>query len=786
MNKNILLIIAMLLFQNISAQHLQTVRGTVIDSQSKIPLLGAEVFIPDSSKLIGGITGNSGKFRIEHVPIGRNVVYVSYLGYKNITKPILVSSGKEVVLNIELEESISELEEIVFVAKRVNTRPVNGLASVSGRTFSPDDTRRFAGSVGDPSRMAANYAGVSTTNDSRNDIIIRGNSPLGILWRLNGIDIPNPNHFGTFGSTGGPISILNNNVLDNSSFLTGAFPSEYGNALSGVFDLNIRSGNNEKHEYLAQIGFNGFELGVEGPFSRKHNNATFLVNYRYSSLSVFNALGIDIGTGAAVPQYQDLSFRADFSTKNAGKFSLIGIGGKSYIELLQSERDSTKKDLYGNQGYDTYYGSEMGMIGLTHSYQYNETSYGKFGLSVSGFNTFARQDSVSTADNKTALPWYGMNFDQIKATVNYNYTKKFSPQITLKTGVFFNKTFYSLTDSLLNGGIFKLFRNSKDNANLLQAYTHLKYRFSDKLVLNTGLHFQQFYLNNSWVLEPRIGLRWSLMENQSLSIGSGFHSQLQPIYTYFNETHITDEQVIQTNRNLDFSKSIHVVMGYEVAVKQNLRLKLESYYQYNYDIPVEIKPSYISMANAGADFTTPSIDSLVNKGTGKNYGLELTVEKFYSHGYYLLTTASIFQSKYKGSDGIERNTAFNGNYTLNILAGKEFKLGKNSALTIDYKLTVAGGKRFLPVNLEASKIKGEAVYFESMAYQEKYKDYFRTDIKIGYKRNGKKVTQELSVDFQNFTNSQNIFQKTYNPITQSISTQYQLGLFIVPTFKLYF
>jgi hypothetical protein len=786
MNKILALIIAFMLFQNIRAQIEQTVRGVVTDNQSKSPLTGANVFIPDSTFSLGGITDKSGKFRIENVPTGRNFVHISYLGYKKTTIPIIVTSGKEVVLNIGLEESVSELNEIVFIVKRDKTRPVNELVSISGRTFSPDDTRRFAGSIDDPSRMAANYAGVSTTNDSRNDIIIRGNSPLGILWRLNGIDIPNPNHFGTMGSTGGPISILNNNLLDNSNFLTGAFPSEYGNVLSGVFDLNLRSGNNEKREYLAQIGFNGFELGMEGPFSNNRSNSSYLFNYRYSSLAVFNALGLDFGTGAAVPQYQDISFRNDIATKKLGKFSLIGVGGKSYIELVQGEQDTTKKNLYGDEGFDTYYGSQMGMAGLIHLYQFNKNSYGKLCISVSGFSTKARQDSLSTQDNKTAFPWYRMKFDQVKSSVGYNYTNKFSPKAMLKAGTSVDNINYNLLDSLLNGNAFRTLRNSNGKAILLQSYAHLKYSFSDKLVLNTGIHYQQFFLNNSWFIEPRVGIKWDFREKQSLSFGSGFHSQLQPIYIYFNETQLSDGQILKTNKNLDFSKSIHVVAGYDITVTQNLRMKIESYYQYNFNIPVETRPTYFSMVNAGADFDTPSVDSLENKGKGKNYGIEFTAEKIFRNGYYFLITASLFQSKYSGSDGIERNTAFNGNYTFNVLAGKEFKLGEESVLTLDYKLTLAGGKRFVPIDPGASITRGEAVYVEDKAYHEKYKDYFRTDIKIGYKRNGNNVTQELSVDFQNFTNRQNIFQKTYNPITKNINIQYQLGLFIVLTYRIYF
>jgi len=198
-----------------------------------------------------------------------NQLKISLISYKEKLQTVVLTTGKETVLNIELEESAVQGQEVVISAEIDKTKSNNKMATVSSRIFSTEEASRYAGSRGDPARMAANFAGVSGANDSRNDIIVRGNSPLGILWRLNGLDIPNPSHFGSMGSSGGPISILNNNTLDNSDFMTGAFPADYGNATAGVFDLKMRSGNNEKYEFLGMVGFNGFEIGAEGPFSKK-------------------------------------------------------------------------------------------------------------------------------------------------------------------------------------------------------------------------------------------------------------------------------------------------------------------------------------------------------------------------------------------------------------------------------------------------------------------------------------------------------------------------------------
>ncbi len=763
----------------------QTIRGVVIDNQSKTPLVGVNVVLLNSDQFVGCASDLEGNFRLEKVPVGRQSIKISYVGYRERVIQLILTSGKESVITIEMEESVVQGKEVVITAEREKTKAINEMATVSARSFTIEETSRYAGSRNDPARMAANYAGVSGANDSRNDIIIRGNSPQGVLWRLNGMDIPNPNHFGSLGSTGGPVGILNNNVLDNSDFITGAFPAEYGNALAGVFDLRMRAGNNEKHEHMFQLGFTGFEGGIEGPFSKK-SKASYLVNYRYSSLAVFQAMGANFGTGAAVPQYQDLSFKIDLPTAKAGKFSLFGVGGISYIEFLDSKKDSTAKDFYSTSGTDTYFGSNMGVAGLQHVYSFSSTTYGKLSLTASGFSTQIQQDSLSTFD-RSPVSYYGNTSASSKLSANYVLVKKFNSKNTVKTGFFLDNIRYTLKDSVFDTPLYQRLRNSNGESFLYQAYLQWQHKFTDKITSNIGVHYQQLALNNSYAIEPRVGIKWEFKEGQSLNLGAGMHSQMQSIFTYFDETYnpSTGERIL-TNKNLDFSRSNHIVLGYDNAFTKSMRLKAEAYYQYLYSIPVTQTKSYYSVVNAGADFNNPSIDSLVNKGTGTNYGLELTLEKFYSKGYYYLFTASLFDSKYKGSDGVERNTAFNGNYTFNALAGKEFTINKKSLLSIDCKVTYAGGKREVPIDLEASNLKGSAVYREEIAYENQLKDYFRTDVKISYKRNGRRITQEFSVDVQNITNNQNIFQRTYDPQEKNLRTEYQIGLFVIPQYRILF
>jgi len=766
----------------------QTIRGTIVDKQSQLPLPGVVVLIVGTNPVVGTSSNDKGEFKLQNVPIGRLQLKFKLLSYKEKYQTIILNAGKESVSVVELEESVVQGDEVVVTAEQDKTKTNNKMSTVSSRVFSAEEAARYAGSRNDPARMAANFAGVSGANDSRNDIVIRGNSPIGILWRLNGLDIPNPNHFGNSGSTGGPVSILNNNTLDNSDFMTGAFAADYGNATSGVFDLKMRQGNNEKHEFLAQVGFNGFEIGAEGPFS-KSKNASYLVNYRYSTLSVFKALNIDFGTGSAVPQYQDLTFKTDVATEKAGRFALWGVGGLSEVALLDSDK-SEGQDLYGFTAQDSYFTARVGASGLTHTYLLKNNAYIKTNIGISGTYNNIAADKIDTAFKtpKNVKPMYRQITSTVKYSANSTYNKKFNSRNFVNAGVYFdvfNSTFVDSNDFLFGKNTFVVLRNYKGQTALLRGFVQWQHKFNDKFQLNGGATNQFFLLNHSNAVEPRLGLKYSINNKQALSFGSGLHSQLQPTYIYF-ATDSVDGKRVETNRGLDFTRAAHAVLAYDNNFASNFRLKTELYYQYIYNAPVRNKPDQFSLLNLGADFTSPNAGSLVSKGTGYNYGLEITLEKFYSKGYYFLFTSSLFESKYRGSDKVLRNTAFNGNYVLNLLGGKEFKVGKNTVLSLDVRATYAGGKRYTPINLELSNRAGQEVRDQHNAFSAQYPDYFRLDVKPGFRINKKKVTHEFSVDVQNATGNLNVFVQNYNPITKSIQTEYQLRFFVVPQYRVLF
>lgn len=794
MKNYLLLLISFLAFPPLMAQQLmQTVRGTIRDEVTNSPVIGASILLiqEEGQKPIGAITDINGEFKITGVPIGRQSFRITSVGYEeNRISNAIVTAGKEVITSLTLTETVRSLDEVVISANRKNdkTKTNNELALVGGRSFNIDDTKRYAGALGDPSRMAANFAGVVSGNDSRNDIVVRGNSPTGMLWQLEGLNIPNPNHFGSLGSTGGPVSLLNNNTLDKSDFITSAFPSQYGNALSGVFDLRMREGNNQKHEFLGQIGFNGFEAGAEGPLS-KNSKASYLVNYRYSTLGLFKALGIEFGTGSAIPNYQDLNFKVSVPTGKKGKLSVFGILGQSDVNFLGNDVDTTDTNLYGNENENTRVKFRTNILGLSYEYNVSPKTFTKFTVGTSNTDQKFSGDSISVV-TREAFASGEARFKTRKTSAVLHVRHKINAKHSLYAGITTDLLNFDLYNrDIYDGGRFDTVRVNVNGENTLltQAYGQWKYRMNRNLQLTAGLHAQHYSLNDNFALEPRFGLQYTFGQGQSLSFGYGLNSQAQNIYTYFVQTK-TERGVINSNKGLDFTRSHHFSIGYENRLAENLLLKVEPYFQALYDVPVERRSSSYSTLNTGSTFVTDDEDSLVNAGTGRNIGIELTLEKYFSQGYYFLVTSSLFDSKYKGSDGVERNTAFNSRYVVNLLAGKEIKVGRNrnGILSASIKTSFVGGRYTSPLNLEASRKRGEAVYDESQAYSQKQDAYFRTDLRLAYRKEMRRSTLEVAVDLQNVSANKNIFQQTYNPRTNSIATEYQQGFFPVPMVRFTF
>lgn len=763
----------------------QTVRGTVQESFTHGPIPNAKVVLKQSDgSTHETISDINGQFRFEHIPPGRLQLLFSAFGYQSKSlADIDHTASRETIVIIELAESEEQLGEVNVIANS-STRPKNEMVTLSARTFSIEETQRFAGARNDVARMAAKLPGVRNANDAVNDIVIRGNSPNGLLWRMEDLDIPNPNHYGKNGQTGGPVSLLNNNVLRNSDFLTGAFPASYGNALSGVFDLQMRDGNNEKYEFIGQVGFNGFEIGAEGPLG----NGSFLVDYRYSVLSLMSAIGFDFGTGSAIPEYQDFTFKVTQKLSDKWRMSAFGLWGKSKIDFVRSP--DSDEDLYGETGTNTHSRSQQAVLGVNFFYITSESSLLKLTL---GTGSLWDNDFLDTLDQSgQPQSYYGMDFRNTTYSGHIQWVTNAIENHTFRVGLRNDVYTFDMLDSIYdypNG-----FNHPTDISNytsLHQPYVEWQYRPSTRWTVNSGIHAQILSLNGSTTIEPRMGVEYTLDERNVLSAAYGLHSQMAPVNIYYRNVAKPMGGSYQPNKDLDFQKSHHFVIGHSYTFSPTLGLKTEVYYQALFDAIVQASPSAFSLLNGGTFGGVPDT-ALNNNGKGRNYGIELSLEQYLRKGFYLFSSLSLYQSEYLGSDKVWRKGAFAGNYIFNLSSGKEFVLTKNTtastrhSITLDGSFIGSGGQRYTPIDFLKSQQEGRTVYDETQVYGLQLPMYMRLDVRVAYRMQGRKVTQEWAIDIQNVTNRKNIQNVMYDPAAQEEVKVYSIGLLPMFQYRIYF
>ncbi|MCB9185588.1 MAG: TonB-dependent receptor [Flavobacteriales bacterium] len=779
MNARLVLLIGLLLtmVSDVKSQELtQMVRGSVVDEDTQVPLIGATVVILNSDPVLGASTDVNGNFQIANVPIGRQSLQVKYLGYEPRTiSNIDVGSGKQVVLHIQLLESTEQLQEVVVKAEKDPSTPNNEMSVVSTRSFSLEQSQRFAASMNDPGRMALSFAGVNLTNDITNEISIRGNAPKGLLWRLEGVEIPVPNHFNIDGLYAGNVSILSNNLLDQSDFSTGAFAAEYGNALSGVYDLKLRTGNDQKREYTVQVGFLGLEASAEGPFI-KGKRSSYLINYRYSTLGLFKAVGANLG-GDLNTGFQDLNMKLNFPTKKMGTFSVFAVGGLSDAGF-DPERDTTK---WRNDGswdqnrVEEDYRNHFLATGLAHKYIINERNY------VHTTVAYTRSGNNLThsylTDSLTLESYWKYNVSNTAIRVASQFNTKFNSKHHLRYGFNYNHLVFSLVDEWPWG--WQKTYKATGSGNFYQLYAQHKFRVNSDITLIGGLHTSYFDVNGKFAIEPRLAFDWRFAPRHKISLGVGMHSRQESLAFYFIQR---EDRPGYINRYLDYSRAVHVVVGYDFKFFQDFSLHTEVYYQYLYAVPVKKNPNSYSTINNDEAYEKTA---LVNNGIGTNYGLELTIEKSFSKNYYFLITGSFYNSIYQGSDGVWRNTRYNGNYITSVTGGKDFRVGKKGKhlIGLNAKFFYAGGRRITPIDLEASIAAGEEVNDNSRKFEDRVDDYYRLDIRLRFKHNLKKFAWEVSLDVQNVTNHLNEINRKYDPKTESVKKKYQQGMIPVLRFR---
>lgn len=750
----------------------QTIRGVVIDAKTHAPVEYASVILLEEPSL-GASTDSLGRFRISNVPIGRYNVQASFMGYRTyIVNELPVTSSKEVYIEIPMNENIHYLNEVVVQPETKKNQPLNPMSIAGGRMISMEEAGRFANGFDDPARLSSAFAGVAG-DVGTNAVAIRGNAPQFTQWRLEGVEIPNPTHFADVsGLGGGFLSALSTQVIGNSDFYNGAFPAEYGNALSGVFDMHLRNGNNRKFEHTVQLGLMGIDLASEGPLSRTHGSS-YLINYRFSNTSL--ATGNDIAL-----KYQDLAFKLNFPTRKAGTFSIWGLALKDRNK--QEIPDSSEwETVFDRQSGDTRLDKAAG--GLTHQYGVNESTYIRSSLSA----TYSKDHTLADQQTDGGLIRVGdVRNSKWDIVLNSCINKKFSPRHTNRTGVTITALTYDLDYKVspyfgLDLPMEQIAKGSGESV-ALSAYTNSIINLTRRWSTSIGVSAHYFTLNKNWSVEPRVALRYQLSPKHSLALAYGLHSRREKIDYYFVEKEINGRTV--SNKYLDFAKAHHFGLTYDWNINQNLHLKIEPYYQYLFQIPAEENTSF-SIVNY-EDFYLDRI--LKNKGLGRNYGVDITLEQYMKNGFYYLITGSFFKSRYKGGDGVWRNTRMDKRFLLNLLAGKEWMVGKRkqNVVSLNGRLIFQGGGRYTPADEERTLAEHDVVFDETRAYSKRFKSSFNGDISLSYRINKKKLSHEFSVKILNVGMRTGMHFYQYNEKKNIIEEKEGMGLIPNISYKIYF
>ncbi len=763
----------------------QTVQGRVVDANTSQGLAYATVtlFTMEDSLVSNVLSDERGFFSLSAPTEGKYRLVAQMLGYEPSITELYLYSGRTITVELGLKPRFHQLPEVTIqVGETKAEKPLSRLSRIR---FYPEQTLRYAGTMGDVLRMTQVLPQVYALSDVRNDLVVRGNAPWGVMYRVEDIDIPNPNHFAEAGTSSGPVSILNNNTIAHLDFYAGAFPAEFVGAYSAVFDIDMKTGAYSQTQGIFQIGWTGTELLLEGPLNRQRKYA-YLVSYRYSFLDLLKLLGVNFGT-SAVPRYQDLTFTLSFPGKWETK--IWGLGGISSITF---EEDQEGQQGLSFAGINLRFASQMGASGVRTVIPVKKPFYlsAAVGVTHSGSQTLIRQ-------------WVSLQNGMVTTYKNIYRTQTVSthikcgvsrPKWHLRMGIIIDHIRSLATDTvfLVPGQQYTQTRNFDGTTQKLRAYSQGEFRMSRRAKTLLGISLLYHRLLNKVAIDPRASLQWDLSPSTQLRFGYSLLSTdlPLPIYQMVFTDSLTGEKSYPY-QTLPFMKAHHAVLEAEHRLNKNWSINIALYRQWLFNIPVDgdsLLPWW-SILTEGLNYgLVLPVGNPVPKGRGKNIGVELTLQKRFTKGTYALFTLSLFDSKYTGIDGQWYNTPYNGQFATNLLAGTEFKIPKSKHLTgiVDVRLFYAGGRWTHPIDTPATLQAHRLVWDYSRPFSVKVPNYFKLDLKLGVRLSQKKISQEWLLYLQNLTNHKNIFSYEYSPTQNQIITLYQMGFVPVMLYRLLF
>ena len=660
---------------SVSAQSVGSIEGRVLDEGTQEAIIGANVVVDGTS--LGAATDIEGFFRIDRVPLGTYLVRVDYIGYApRLVGDVVVKPSRPTLLSIEIQESVIELEAAVVVADYF-TRSQDTPAST--QVQSSEEIRRLPGGFEDVVRAISILPGVAQVDAGRNDLIVRGGAPSENLYIIDNIEVPNINHFGTQGASGGPQSYINLDFVDETSFSTGGFTAKYGDRLSSVLDISLRQGLDSQLASKTTISASQFGFNLEGPATQ---NGNFLFSARRSYLDfIFKAAGFGF-----VPEYWDFLGKTTYRLNETDEINILGIAALNSVKWFN---DTQEQRLDNSQ----VLGSDQQQLvgGISYKHLLNT---GFYTLSLSQVNVdydFLQRDS-------NLQPIFENISHDRQTTLKADWVWRINRNLRLSTGAKLNRTnFYS--DLLLNQsdvpgvGNLQIEEQYSSIGYKSGAYAQIAQRFF-RFNYTAGLRLDHFtVLDAAPVISPRLSMSYNLTGEVTTTLSVGRYHQYPSTIWLVSEA---------SNRNLDPITADQVVLGLEYLWRPDTRITLEAYTKQYRDYPVSLIRPYLVMVNTGAGFggsqegfASFGVDPLASSGTGWARGVELFVQKKMSEvPCYGTISLSYNQSEFVALDGIARPGSFDQTWIMNLGGGYII----NERWEFSTKFRYATGRPYTPVD----------------------------------------------------------------------------------------
>ncbi|MCK5455302.1 MAG: TonB-dependent receptor [Calditrichia bacterium] len=760
------LLLSLMLFQwihlvPVQASDISTgrVEGRLIDAETKMPLIGANILIINT--VLGAASDMEGEFVIENVPVGNYSLQFRYIGYKSVIKTdVIIRPGRRSFVQAELNMAAISSDEVVVTAGYFNQKSDQPLSLAN---FSREEIRRAPGSAGDVSRIILGLPSLAKMDDQSNNLIVRGGSPLENTFYIDNMEMPNINHFPTQGASGGAIGILNVDLIEDVDFHTGGFSAVYGDKLSSIMNINFREGNRSRYDVQLDLNFAGFGGVAEGPLL---NKGSWLVSARRSYLD-FLVKTVNVGSTMA-PSFGDYQGKLVYDLNPAHKLTLIGIYADEHNSPDQETAIENDMVFFGNQ--DNY----QSMLGVNWQALWQKIGYSNTSITYNGARFV--EDFYETGSGDPL----GRNrsFEQSITFRNVNHFK-LHPNHSLEIGAeikALNSDFNNYQDEYSDA-----FGNLVPASYVLEEIREHKvsgfasYIFKPMPSLTTTMGFRSDYFsyNNNFHLSPRIAFSYQLNSRLKINGATGVYYQNLPLLLLVSS---------DRNRDLKDLYAVHYIAGMEYLLTASTRMTME-FYQKNYrDFPIDLTQPGLFLLDEvfykqGYVFNNQQLNSV---GKAYSRGIELMIQKKLARDFYGLASASFFRTRYQGADDTWRNRIFDNRLIVSIEGGYK----PNSRWEFSLRWIYAGGRPFTPYDVEASQALNRGVYDESQINEDRYPAYHSLNVRFDRRFHFSRSNLILYLSVWNTYNRQNVSAYFWNQTENKQGTIYQFSM--LPIFGLEF